>query len=259
MSKINEILHVIQAGSRANKYQILYPVFGGEIDIVCHATTLPGREITPVDVFVKGRKIQYAGESTDEGTWSMTIYNTPDLLHRRFFLKMIGGIHSFNTPDYITDNGGLDASDISGSNSISAEGTARARSGGSINGLLGNISSSITKINTAYNDVKNALNSAQKTGNFIKQAINGDFTAVQTLLGSASYGRPWYMQEIIINQLGSDGKITASATLHNCFVTSVGPIEYSDESAEITTSEITFAYSGISYGNNAEINVIEKY
>jgi len=257
MSKINEILHVIQAGSRANKYQVMYPIFGDEIDIVCHATSSPGREIVPVDVFVKGRKIQYAGESTDEGTWSMTIYNTPDLLHRRFFLKMIGGIHSFNTPGYITDNGGLDASDISGSNSISVEGSAR--NGGAISGLIGNISSSISKINTAYNDVKNALSSIQKTGNFIKQAINGDFTAVQTLLGSAGYGRPWYMQEIVINQLGENGEITASTTLHNCFVTGVGPIEYSDESAEITTSEITFAYSGISYGNNAEIDVIEKY
>lgn len=256
MSKINETLNIVKAGSRSNKYSVLYPVFGNELDIICNATSSPGREISTVEVYVKGRKIQYAGEMADDGTWTMTIYNTPDLLHRRFFLKMIGGIHNFNTPKYINDNGGLDNSDLQG-NGISISGDSTSSSG--ISSILGNVSDSISKINTAYNDIRSTFNSVKKTANSIKQFVNGDFSGAESLLGSTGYGKPWYMQEIIINQLGANSEITATTTLHNCFVTSVGPVEYSDETSDITTTEITFAFSGVSYGNSSEINIIEKY
>ena len=45
MSKIQETLNLIQAGARTNKYRILYPVFGNDIDILCNAASLPGRTV----------------------------------------------------------------------------------------------------------------------------------------------------------------------------------------------------------------------
>lgn len=258
MSKINETLRVIKAGARANKYRILYPIFGRDIDIICNATSIPGREINTVDAFVKGRKYQLAGEMSDDGTWEMTIYNTPDLLHRRFFLKMIGGIHNFNTPDYLMDGGSIPKTTLQAGTNFSISG--KDESGDSFTGILNNISSSVTAINQAYNDVKYVLNSANRAADSIKRALDGDLNALESLISAAGYSStPWYQQEVLIQQLDHNDEVIATTILNNCFVTSVGPIEYSDETAEISTSTITFAYSGIEYGNYTEIPTIEKY
>ena len=257
MGKINDTLALIGAGARTNKFRVLYPVFGDEIDIICNATSSPGRELGTTEVFVKGRKIQLAGEMADEGTWEMTIYNTPDLLHRRFFLKMIAGIHNFQTPDYIIDTGSISNSELNGGTNLSVSGTANTSSG--IADALGQISETVSKINTAYNSVKTTIDSISRTAGDIKAAINGDLVSLETLVGSTGYGRPWYMQEIILQQLNSKDQVSADTILHNAFITNVGPIEYADTEGELSTTTITFAYSGISFGNNSELPSIENY
>ncbi len=258
MNKINEALRVIKSGARANKYRVLYPVFGKDIDIICNATSVPGRELGTTDVFVKGRKYQLASEMADDGTWEMTIYNTPDLLHRRFFLKMIGGVHNFQTPDYLMDGGSIPKTTLQAGTRFDVAGDANQ--GDSLSNIFNNIDSAVTSINQAYNDIKYVYNSALKTKESLKKAINGDWNALEALVSGAGYNStPWYQQEIVIQQLDHENRTVATTMLNNCFVTSVGPIEYSDESPEITTSTITFAYSGIEYGSYSEVPVIEKY
>lgn len=262
MSKIQETISTIKAGARTNKYRILYPVFGKELDIVCHSATAPGREISTVDVFIKGRKYQLAGEMADEGTWEMTIYNTPDLLHRRFFLKMIGGIHNFNTPDYLQDGGIVPPSKITGGTNLSVHGNDSGSSvfDGDLGDLLSNVSSAVGKINQAYTDIKSTFSAVKRTSNNIKQLINGDWTALETFISDNNYtAKPWYQHDIIIQQLDHNEEVIATSILNNAFVKSVSPIEYSDETQEISKTTITFAYSGIEYGTYSELPSIEKY
>jgi len=172
VNKIHEIGSLVKAGARTNKYRILHPDFHDEVDILCNASTMPGREIGSVEVYLKGRKYQMAGDMSDENTWNFTIYNTETFLVRDFFLSLIAEIQSFEAPP--------------------------------------------------------------------------------TLSGSASVlyprkGQPWYMRNITIQQLGSAGEVLTSAVLTNAYVTTVGPIEYSDETGNISTTEITFTFSGIIY------------
>ncbi len=105
MSKIQDTLKILQAGARQNKYRILLQDFGEDIDIVCNATTMPGRTLSVTEVFVKGRKYRLAAESEDAGTWEITFYNAPDLFHRRTFLSMLSNIHNFSVPSYLGGSG----------------------------------------------------------------------------------------------------------------------------------------------------------
>ena len=260
MSKIQETLGLIQAGARSNKYRILYPIFSKDIDIICNASSTPGREVSTVDVFVKGRRYQLAGEMSDDGTWEMTIYNTPDLLHRRFFLKMIGGIHNFQTPDYLLDGGSLPYSDLNGGTNLSVSGSVNTGIGGIAGAFLEDVSGVVSSINNAYNDIRTTFSAVQRTTDNIKRAINGDWESLESLVVSSGYSAtPWYQQEIIIQQLDNNDEVIATTTLNNAFVTNVGPLEYNDENGEISTSVITFAYSGIEFGSNTEIPSIENY
>ncbi len=259
MSKINETLALIQGGARTNRYRVLYPVFGNEIDIICSGSSMPGRELSTVEAYVKGRKFLLAAEMADEGSWEMTIYNTPDHIHRRFFLKMIGGIHNFQTPDYLNDGGSLPATTLDGGTNYSVSGTASPQTSG-IGGFLGRASDAASSINTAYNDIKYAFGTAKKISSDLKRVINGDWSSLEGLLSANGYSSSvWYQQDIVIQQLDHNDNAITQAVLHNCFVTSVGPISYSDESSEISTSDITFSYSGISFGFNTEIYSTELY
>ncbi len=259
MSKINETLSLIKSGARTNRYKILYPVFGNEIDIICFASSMPGRELSTVEAYVKGRKFLLAGEMADEGSWEMSIYNTPDHIHRRFFLKMIGGVHNFQTPEYLNDGGSIPPPSLDGGTNYSVSGTSVPASSG-LGGFIGRLSNASTKINTAYNDLKYAFGTAKKIKSDLKKAINGDWSALEGLLSKNGYSSSaWYQQDIIIQQLDHNDNPITQTVLHNCFVTSVGPVSYSDESSEISTSDINFAYSGISYGFNTEIYSTETY
>jgi len=176
-TKIRDTLLVIQSGARQNKYRILLNGLGEAVDIVCNATTMPGRTLTTTEVFVKGRKYRLAAESEDEGSWEITFYNTPDLFHRRTFLSMLSDVHNFSIPSYLGGSG------------LNSDGP----------GFEGN-----------------------------------------------NYGID-YKQDITIQQLDHDGLSIGEAILHNAFVTNVGAIEFSDETQGISTTSVTFTWSGITF------------
>ncbi len=100
-NKIAQIQQKLQSGARTNKYRIIHPKFGEELDILCKSTTMPGRTMGTVEVFLKGRKYQMAGDMSDDGTWSFTIYNTEDFEIRDFFLGQMANIQSAEAPDTI--------------------------------------------------------------------------------------------------------------------------------------------------------------
>jgi len=95
--KIRELQNTIKAGARTNKYRIIYPLLGQDIDILCHNITLVGRGIGIVDVYYKGREIKFAGDRGDSGTFTMSFYNDEDMIYRTFFLKIISAIQSYST------------------------------------------------------------------------------------------------------------------------------------------------------------------
>lgn len=252
MAKIHETLRTIKAGARNNKYRVMYPILGEELDIVCNATTNPGREMGTVDVFIKGRKVQYAAESQEEGTWELTMYNDPTLQHRNFFLETMNAIHNFGEPQYLVDNGGVENSDF-GINAINLGTNA---TGGSTNDFSGwgkfgdfvaGVEGAVSAANTAYNNISNAFVQFQRVGRSVKDFTSGDLTGLQEVFNINSYRRPWYMTEIVIEQLDHNGFKVSRTILHNAFISNVGPIDYSDETGEVSTSAITFTYSGISY------------
>ncbi len=74
-------------------------------------------------------------------------------------------------------------------------------------------------------------------------AIRGQADRSSTFI--TNQGAPWYQQDIVIEQLNHDEVPVSRVILNHAFVTSVGSIEYSDEIGDVTTSTISFAYSGL--------------
>ncbi len=175
--KVLEISTLLNAGARTNKYRIIYPDIGRDLDIMCKSASMPGKEIGTVEVYIKGRKYKMAGETSDAGEWQITIYNDENFEIRNFFLRLIERTHDNEIP--ITMGGAWS--------------------------------------------------------------------------GFCNLG---YMSDIFVQQLDSKGDVKTEATLLRAFVTSVGPIEYTDEVGEVSTSEISFSYSGMvfteSFGINAD-------
>lgn len=264
MSKIRDTLAVVQSGARNNKYRILFPLFGQEIDILCHASSNPGREIGTVEVFLKGRKYTMAGDMSDEGTWSITIYNTEDFLVRSFFLKVIAGIQNFNTPITL-DEGYNQMSNIfqgfdytsDGSNLYVGDSTQSSYDFLTTIGR-GELSDAMETVNNVYNEMRHNWNMINSAIDNVRDIIS-DNSYIQpdglitsnnaTYNGDGHYiARPWYMTDIVIQQLDSNDLPVTETRLTNGFVSAVGGIDYSDEVGEISTTEITFTYSGTEYG-----------
>ncbi len=274
-NKIRETLNLIQSGGRSNKYRILLNFFSpGDLDILCHATSMPGREVGTVEVYMKGRKFQLAGERTDSGEWEMTMYNTPDLAHRRFFLKVLAGIQNFNEPasmgndlnieDLYRGNTALNYS----SNSPSADG--RGSIGGFF-GAIGNVVNQVsavqTKIDEAYREIRSGYQSIKNIGQNLKDFVDGNDAYGTTAAGlgevhkgaSGYSSMPWYQQDIVIQQLNHNDEPISETILHNAFITSVGPVEYDDSTEGISTTNLVFAYTGISIGDNYNMAINERY
>jgi len=98
LSKIREIEYIMGAGARTNKYRVLIPFGGREIDIQCHDVNAPGRSMGVAEVFLKGRKYQLAGDRADEGSLTLTFYNDPELILRTTLLDMVNDIQDYNVP-----------------------------------------------------------------------------------------------------------------------------------------------------------------
>ncbi len=244
MSKIMETLSTIQAGARNNKYRLVYPVqeINTELDIVCNASSMPQREMGTVDVFIKGRKYLLAGEIEDTGEWEITIYNTPDHMLRRFFLELISAIHSYSSPDYLLDPGQVSESDL---RSIRISATASGGNNSVSNqftGLLSSVGTTVQKIDKAIT----SLNQVFKKGEGIVNTIK-DGNLETLVYGPGFISRPWYQQDIIIQQLDHEDQPIVQAKLQNAFITNVGSVDFTDEVGDISTTSLTFAYSGVEY------------
>ncbi len=268
--KLHELQQTIGAGARSNKYRVLFPYFSQELDIQCHDIQSPGRSIGTVDIYLKGREFKAAGDRADQGTITLTFYNDPEFLIRRFFLKIIGGIQNYQTPQSIdqsmfeiANSGDILPNDLNTYlNSIKNSETGSTIPNLGINGLLGKVTDTVLAINNAYNQIKNNFNSIQtmakslSSGGLQELSKEMDVTSV----GYGFYvGKPWYMTDIKVLQLGPDEENLVETTLHNAFVSEVSQLEYTDEIGEISQTTLTITYSGISYGNDKEIRFLERY
>jgi len=92
---ISELMSVIGDGARTNKYRVIVNLPDSrEIDILCQSTSLPGKTITPADVWYKGRRYQARGETQHNPSWSFTFYNQTDLKLRDEFWKWMNLVHN---------------------------------------------------------------------------------------------------------------------------------------------------------------------
>jgi len=96
--KINELVQMIGPGARTNKYRVLFPLLGRDFDIQCNEVQSSGRSLGTVDVYLRGREYKMAGDRSDEGTFTITFYNDPNLRIRSFFLMIISAIQDYTTP-----------------------------------------------------------------------------------------------------------------------------------------------------------------
>jgi hypothetical protein len=96
---IHELVNTLKEGARTNKYRLnLYtPIADSieqkELDILVTSTTMPSKTITPVEVFLKGKKVQIRGETNIENTWDVTVYNTSDMKIRENMLRWMDIVH----------------------------------------------------------------------------------------------------------------------------------------------------------------------
>ena len=265
MSKIRDTLSLIQSGARNNKYRLLFPLFGQEIDILCHSSSNPGREIGTVEVYLKGRKYQMAGDMSEEGSWTITIYNTEDFLVRSFFLKVIAGIQNFNTPVTLNESYNQMADVFQGFNysGIGNPQGGDAQNIGPYDFLTsigkGDLSDVMNTVNSAYNDMRSnwesvsrALDNVQdivRSRDYMASPDGKAYVTQNAYNGDGNYiARPWYMTDIVIQQLDHNDSPVSETRLNNAFASVVGGIDYTDEAGEISTTEITFTYSGTEYG-----------
>jgi len=255
VNKISETLSILRSGARNNKYRIIYPLFGKEIDILCHTSSNPGREIGTVDVFLKGRKYIMAGDMADDGVWALTIYNTQDFLVRSFFLKVIAGIQNFNAPLTLDDSAfmsefftGFNYSNNSNYGDSSSYNFLAEIGKDSLSDSMEIISNAYNQMYSNWNTVNNYIYD-MKEGILNSTGADGKvFTTSSSNQAGATYKfQPWYMSDIIIQQLDHNDLPVTTTTLHNAFITNVGGIDYTDEAGDISTTELTFAYSGKDY------------
>ena len=267
--KIHELQAALGSGARTNKYRVLFPYLGQELDIQCHDVQSPGRSLGTVDVYLKGREFKMAGDRADQGSIALTFYNDPYFFLRRFFLKVIGGIQNYHTPQSI-ENSLFELSGISNdlndmysqSLKIGENGSATPSLFGEIGSFLGKTTDVVLAINSAYNQMKYNITSIS---NNITSLQNGGLAALETNMPitPVSYGfyvgKPWYMTDMIIQQLGPDEEVLSEMVLHNAFISEVGNVDYTDENGEISQTSLTVTYSGVSYGNDQEIRFLERY
>jgi hypothetical protein len=66
----------------------------------------------------------------------------------------------------------------------------------------------------------------------------------------------------MIEQLDSNGNVTFSTTLIGAFPINVSSVELTDETSEISTTDVTFAFTDIIYdikGDGVQYSDVKKY
>jgi hypothetical protein len=211
--KINELVQTLGSGARTNKYRIIIPILGRELDIQCHSVTSPGKTIGTTEVFLRGRKFLIAGDRADEGTIQFSFYNDESLLLRNFFLASIDSLQSYETPITI---------DVTAAQNLA----------------------------TSLLDVAGATIGAETFGRLkeVVSEVQSNLNSLATLMnyGTAGGLTDWYMSDVYIQQLDSDGNIVSEMILNSAFVSEVSEIEYTDETGEISKTNVTLTYTGSS-------------
>jgi len=108
---VNELIDVMKSGAKTNKYRVTIPIvesdFSKEFDLTVQSASFPSKTIVPVEVFIKGRKVQMRGETSLENTWDVTFLNTDNLEARKIILDWMNQIHrnkwDINQQNWLTD------------------------------------------------------------------------------------------------------------------------------------------------------------
>ena len=235
MSKIQDLERVIKAGARNNKYRVHFPVFGEQMDIQVHDISAPGRGLGVAEVYLKGRKYQIAGDRGDDDSTTITFYNDPNLKLRRFFLQAISDIQSYGSP-----------AGISSYESAPSAFTLRDQNNEfNLSSLLGKDAEVVEDIMDKYDQIKYNLGALSKISDNPRRTRRSQS-------GSAA----WYQYDIIIEQMDHNDQPISQTILHNAFVTNVSPLEYQDEIGDISTTQLTIAYTSTSAGTAAAQKVL---
>ena len=224
-TKISELNSVIGAGARTNKYRVLFPYLGKEIDIMCHEVSSPGRALGVVDVYLKGREIKIAGDRGDAGQITISFYNDPSLLVRNFFLKLISEVQSYEAP--MTIDAELVRNYVSSAESLGLGG-------------ITNIYNSAINVIDYFNQIRYNL---ENLSGFVSGAFGQEL-------------KPFYQSDIVIQQLGDDEQIMSETILMDAWVNDVSEIQYTDESGDISRTTITISHSGIKLRDSENISTI---
>ena len=103
---ITKLLNTIKSAPRKNKYRVLFPVegkFGEHLSVLCNTTSIPFKQITPMEMTLKGRKFLMKGESSVDGNWEATFYNDSDFEILKYIYNWILLIHNNDIrDDYIS-------------------------------------------------------------------------------------------------------------------------------------------------------------
>ncbi len=208
---INQLMNTLQSGARKNKYRISIPILDKDlgsdlsrtVDILCTSTSLPGRVLTPVDVIIKGRKVQIRGETSFEGSWEMNFHNTENMELRAYFLKWMKEVHSTEMN-------------------------------------LGGIFGDVPGVSVAQDVAKGA-----------RSVIAGISNIASNPMGALNISAA-YQRDIKIEQLDHLGEVQYELILIGAFPTSVGVVDYDDSVGEVSTTPVTFSYTDIQYGSQAD-------
>jgi hypothetical protein len=111
-----------------------------------------------------------------------------------------------------------------------------------------------TAIDEIAKQVQQNINSVQNfLNNFNPESLAT--TAGGIINNAAGFGIPWYQVDVTIEQLGPDENVLSTITLYDAFISSVNNISYTDETGEISQTEITINYSGVGYDLDQELKL----
>lgn len=110
MNKISELSQIIKSGARTNKYRVLFAEKYGNgkaLDVLCSEVSSPGKSLGTVELYLRGRKYNIAGDRSDDGSTDITFYNDSGLELRNTFLEIIENVQNYDTPIYFGGNTGF--------------------------------------------------------------------------------------------------------------------------------------------------------
>lgn len=102
---------LIGSGARSNQFKAFlhFPSFvpagalqGSRAQFLCKAATLPGSTINNMEIFYRGRPVNFAGERVFQ-PWSVTIYNDTTFGIRNAFEAWQSGIQRYSATDGLTN------------------------------------------------------------------------------------------------------------------------------------------------------------